>query len=194
MICWHSRYSLGDKHHFSDPLDFMMDLYREVMDESWFKKHESDEWQDIFKALEESNLVLIKAINLYDHSGLTISTSNSYPYNDRWDSCIVGFIYVTKKKLLEECIGMVEETWKEQADRYMEGEMETYDQYLRGDVYGYKLTKTVIEQEICPHCGEIIREYEDEVEDDSCWGFYGDCLEDNGILDNLGDLKFTEED
>jgi hypothetical protein len=39
----------------------------------------------------------------------------------------------------------------------------------------------------------VIREYEDEEFDDSSWGFYGDCLEDNGMLDNLGDLEFVEE-
>ena len=194
MVCWHNRYSLGDKHGFSDPLDFMMDLYREVFGESWFDKHESDNWSDILQTLRESNLVLIKAIQLYDHSGLTVSTSYGYPYNDRWDSGTVGFIYVTKKTIFEECGNITEENWKERADKYIEGEMETYDKYLRGDVYGFTLTKKVIVQEKCPHCGEVIREYEDEIEEDSCWGFYGDCLEENGILDNLGDLEFVEED
>ena len=193
MVCWHRRYGLGDKNYFSDPLDFMMDLYREVMSESWFDDHESDEWQDIYRELQESNLVLIKMINLYDHSGLTVSTSSGYPYNDRWDSGTIGFIYVTKKTIFEECGNITEENWKERADKYLEGEMETYDQYLRGDVYGFKLTKTVVKQEECPHCGEVIREYEEEVEDDSCWGFYGDCLEENGILDNLGNgLEFID--
>lgn len=192
MICWHSRYDLGDKHHYSDPLDFTMSLYREVMGESWFDKHKSDDWSDILQVLQESNLILVKAIHLYDHSGITVSTSNAYPYNDRWDSSTVGFIYVTKKKLFEECIGMVEETWQEQADRYIESEMGIYDQYLRGDVYGYTLTKKITVQEKCPHCGEMIREYEDEVYDDSSWGFYGDCLEDNGILDVLGGLEIID--
>lgn len=194
MVCWHNRYDLGDKHSYSDPLDLIMSLYREVMNESWFYKHTSEEWQDILQALEESDLILIKVINMYDHSGITVSTSSGYPYNDRWDAGCVGFIYVTKKKIFEECGNITEENWKERADKYLEGEMETYDQYLRGDVYGFTLTKKVIEQEKCPHCGEIIREYEDEFEEDSCWGFYGDCLEENGILDNLGDLKFVEED
>lgn len=192
MICWHSRYSLGDEHSFSDPLVFMLDLYKEVMGESWFDKHKSDDWSDILQALQDSNLIHIKVIHLYDHSGLTVSTSNAYPYNDRWDSSTVGFIYVTKQKLFEECIGMVEEDWKERADKYIENEMETYDQYLRGDVYGFTLTKTVVKQEKCPHCGEVVREYEVDEVDDSCWGFYGDCLEDNGILDNLGDLEFVD--
>lgn len=194
MICWHNQYSLGDKHSYSGPLDLMTTLHREVIGESWFYKHTSEDWSDIMQALQESNLIHIKAIHLYDHGGLTVSTSNAYPYNDRWDSRTVGFIYVTKKKLIEECIGMVEEDWKERADQYIEDEMKTYDQYLRGDVYGFTLKKTVTKKEKCPHCGEVVREYEEEIVDDSCSGFYGDCLEDNGILDILGGLEFVEED
>lgn len=192
MVCWNKHYYLGDKHDYDGVEDFFQTLCKDVLGKGY---DETDElyWNDMFKMLQESNLILIKPINMYEHSGVTISTSSGYPYNDRWDAGCVGFIYVTKETLFNNCIGMVEETWKEQADRYIEGEMEIYDQYLRGDVYGYRLTKKVIEQEKCPHCGEVIREYEEEVEDDSCWGLYGDCLEDNGLLDNLGDLEFVED-
>lgn len=194
MTCWNRHYDLGDKHSFNNPDEFMQHLYLDVTGTHWCDDHESDDWQDVYKALQETDLVLIKQINLYDHSGITVSTSNGYPYNDRWDAGCVGFVYVTKKTIFKEYGGITEENWKERADTYLEGEMETYDQYLRGEVYGYKLTKIVTKQDKCPHCGEIIREYEEEVEDDSCWGFYGDCLEENGILDNLGNLKFVEED
>lgn len=222
MICWHRHYDLGDQHDYEGIEDFFQALCKEVLDKGY---DETDElyWQDMFKMLKESNLILIKAINMYDHSGITVSTSNSYPYNDRWDSGIVGFIYVTKKTIFEErCqlaekdengdyiliehkhenapstyshkfIPTTEENWKDVADYRLEAEMETYDQYLRGDVYGYKLTKTVTMYDICPHCGEVIKEYETEEEVDSCWGFYGDCLEENGLLDNLGDLEFVKE-
>jgi hypothetical protein len=61
-------------------------------------------------------------------------------------------------------------------------------------VYGFILKKIVTQQVICPHCGEVVQEYEEEIEDDSCWGFYGDCLQENGILDNLGNIKFAEEE
>ena len=194
MVCWHKHYYLGDKHPYDDVDEFLERLCYEIL-------HKDDDetyglnWQDKLKMLKESNLILIKVINMYDHSGVTISTSSGYPYNDRWDASIVGFIYVTKKTIFEECGGITEENWKERADKYLEGEIKTYDDYLRGDVYGYKLTKTVIQQDKCPHCGEVIREYEVEEEDDSCWGFYGDCIEENGILDYLGNgLEFVEED
>ena len=192
MVCWHRHYNLGDKHDYDGIEDFFQSLCKEVLGKGY---DEIDDlyWQDMFKMLDESNLILIKPINMYDHGGITVSTSNGYPYNDRWDAGCVGFIYVTKKTIFKECGDITEENWKERADKYLEGEMETYDQYCRGEVYGYRLIKTVVKQETCPHCGEVIREYEEETEEDSCWGFYGDCLEDNGILDNLGDVKFAEE-
>lgn len=194
MVCWHRRYKLGDDHSFESPDEFMQHLYLDVIGKHWCDEHESDDWQDVYKELQNTDLVLIKQINLYDHSGITISTSSGYPYNDRWDSCCVGFIYVTKKTIFKECGGITEENWKDRADKYLEGEVKTYDQYLRSDVYGYTLTKKTIHQEKCPHCGEVIREYEDEEEVDSCWGFYGDCLEENGIIANIGtDLQFVEE-
>ena len=192
MICWHSRYKLGDNHNFENPDIFMKHLYLEVVGKSWSDDH-NDYWQDIYNTLKKTDLILIKKINLYDHSGITVSTSDDYPYNDRWDSGIVGFIYVTKKTIFEECGNITEENWKERADKYLEGEMERYDDYLRGDVYGFVLKKKIVEQEICPHCGEVIDEYEEDEEVDSCWGFYGDCLEDNGILDYINDLEFVEE-
>lgn len=193
MICWHRSYRLGDKHSFDNPDEFMQHLYLDVTGKHWCDDHESDDWQDVYKELQKTDLVLIKQINLYDHSGITVSTSSGYPYNDRWDSCCVGFIYVTKKTIFKECGNITEENWKERADQYLEGEMKTYDQYLRGDVYGFFLTKKVVKQDKCPHCGEVIREYEDEEEVDSCWGFYGHCLEENGILDNIGiDLQFVD--
>jgi hypothetical protein len=194
MVCWDRDYILGDKHSFENPDEFMQHLYLDVTGKHWCDDHESDDWQDVYKELKETNLVLIKQINMYDHSGITVSTSNSYPYNDRWDAGCVGFIYVTKKTIFKECGDITEENWKERADQYLEGEMETYDQYLRGEVYGFTLTKMVMQQDKCPHCGEVIREYEEEEFVDSCYGFYGDCLEENGILDNLSnDLEFIEE-
>lgn len=199
MVCWHSHYRLGDKHSFESSDEFMQHLYLDVTGKHWCDDHESDDWQDVYKELKETNLVLIKQINLYDHSGLTVSTSNGYPYNDRWDAGCVGFIYVTKKTLFKECCDITEENWKERGDTYLEGEMETYDQYLRGECYRYTLEEKVHyrNETICPHCGEVINvdEYDDYEEVDSCCGFYGYCLEENGILDNIvGELEFIEEE
>jgi hypothetical protein len=48
---------------------------------------------------------------------------------------------------------------EERSEVLLKGEVETYDQYLRGDVYGYRVFKV---------------ENGEEEELDSCWGFYGE--------------------
>lgn len=139
---------------------------------------------------------------LYDHSGITISCgARTGQYADRWDSGCVGWIIAMKDKIMAETTEILygedgepirveykheggpstygvmsrpltDETWRKRAIEVMEGEVEVYDQYLRGEVYGY----TLYEQQ------------EDEwVEQESCWGFYGDDLLENGIADDVGE-------
>lgn len=223
MVCWHGNYRLGDKHDYDDSDEFFTHVLRDICG-----MNEDDIYElstrEKYKLAKESDKVYFKDLNLYDHSGLTISTSCGYPYNDRWDAGCVGWIYVSKEKAMAnyggipeknengdfiriphehpngnvtystKCAPITDDNWKVVADYHMENEVETYDLYLRGDVYGYTLVKHVVEQELCPHCGQVVDEYEEEEEEDSCWGFYGDCLEENGILDNMiSGLKFAEE-
>jgi len=79
MFCEHGRYNIGDKHNYVFG-DF-------------------NSWDD-FKARIENdyNVALIYPLFLYDHSGLRI---RMFPFNDRWDSGQVGFVFVTKEKIKE---------------------------------------------------------------------------------------------
>lgn len=145
---------------------------------------------------------------LYDHSGITMSCgARSGQYADRWDSGQVGWIIAEKEKIMRETVGYVldekgqrikeehvhqngtvtwgyktepltEETWRARAIEIMEGEVEDYDTYLRGEVYGYILYELGDDPE------EDSEETAEEI--DSCWGFYGDDLLENGIPDNCG--------
>ena len=164
---------------------------------------------------------LIKPLYLYDHSGISMSTSSGYPYNDRWDAGVVGYAYISKNDVIKECPIYVldengerikiehqhadgrttysykttpatEETWRKRASEVIDNEVEVYDMYLRGDVYGYKLEKEVIVEDKCPHCDQIIKTHTEWIEEDSCWGYYGDCLEENGIRDEVYNLEFVE--
>jgi hypothetical protein len=130
MVCWHRRYELGDKHNFSSNQDFQ------------------DWWEDNGKG------GVILPLALMDHSGLSMWVGSGPSVFDPggWDSGQVGWIYATKET--------IESEWgkdkkaREQAKKYLEGEVEVYNCYLTGDVYGYVLEGPE---------GEI----------DSCWGFYG---------------------
>lgn len=222
MVCWHGKRSLGDNHNYDNSDEFFEDILYNICGMS-YEDFEELSTREKYKLACKSDKIYIKELNAYEHGDITISTSNGYPYNDRWDAGCVGWIYVSKERALKEWGGIperdengeiiriphhhsngnitysvkytpiTEENWKEVAEYHMNNEVKTYDQYLTNDVYGYKLITTTTEQERCPHCNEIIKEFEIEEEVESLWGFYGDCLEDNGILDNISsDLSFVE--
>jgi hypothetical protein len=152
MFCLHHRYNLGDKHSHETVETWLEELACPGI--------EADELEDL---TEEQLWELIDKhymwlpLYLYDHSGITISTSHQYPYNDRWDAGQVGYIYVSKEKALKE---YNKKRWSKKFEAVivhaLETEVEVYDNYLCNEVYGY-----------------ILKDQNDK-EVDSCWGYYGD--------------------
>ncbi len=133
MTCFHSRYILGDKHDMSV--------------------------EDLQELVARPDVIALP-LYLYDHSGISMSTNRSYPFNCPWDSGQVGFIWITKEKIRREYkVKRISEKTLNKALDVLQGEVDVYDQYLRGAIYGY-----VIEDEQGEHI-------------DSCWGFYGDPYE-----------------
>jgi len=130
MVCWH-RYDLGDEQPTVDP----------------------EEYNDILDKVEKDGGVVLP-LYLYDHSGITMSTT---PFSCPWDSGQVGWIYVEADTIRKEWGGKskrLTEAAREKARRCLISEVETYDQYLTGEVYGYNIA------------------FADEPLD-SCWGYYG---------------------
>lgn len=111
MVCWHRKYLLGDEHDFSDPQEFQ----------------ESEDYK---------NAYLILPVYLYDHSGITISTSD---FGDRWDSGQIGYIYVTREKIREVFGKEPTEAMRTQIEEELIDEVSTYDQYLQGDCYRFEI-------------------------------------------------------
>ena len=124
-------------------------------------KCEPTEWLEA--NAPEGSIVL--ALYLYDHSGITMSCES---FDCPWDSGQVGVIVVTPEKIRYE--------WGEGdqarvlAESYLRGEVQHYDHFLTGTVYGYTI-------EHPQPCGEGGQEKGPE-DIDSCWGFFGDCLAD----------------
>ena len=136
MVCFHSRYSLGDKHNI---------------------RHEDfNGWNEMEEYIKkELDAVVILPLFLYDHSGLSMKTF-SHGQHASWDGGYVGFIYATKTDILKNWDKKkLTKSLLENATKYLEGEVESYNQYLQGDVYLFH-----IEDEN----GEVV---------DSCGGFYG---------------------
>lgn len=106
----------------------------------------------------------------YEHSGLSVSTKRDYPYNDRWDSGLFGIIAVEKERVRKDWgWKAITKKRREQILRSLEVEIETFDSYCKGEVYGF-----VVEDEEGEHI-------------DSCYGYYGD----DGMKDAIYDAKDT---
>ena len=125
MVCWNSRYALGDKHCYRTPAEFNADP-------------------------ERKNDVVILPLYLYDHSGITISTG---PFSCPWDSGQVGYIYINKKNVLNELGGQrITSKLRAKARTILEAEVEAYDRYLRGDYVRTSITGP--DSELVGGCGD----------------------------------------
>jgi hypothetical protein len=141
-------------------------------------------WGELEKAIiKNEKPILIYPVFMYDHSGISISISREYPYNDMWDSGMIGFVFIPRDKVLKEWkVKRISPKLKATLEKNIRAEIETYDQYLRGEVYGFR----IIKEKHCPECGN-----NDNDEIDSCWGFYGHDIKKNGILDNISPDKLA---
>ena len=137
------------------------------------------------KFAQNSEDVYWRFVYMYDHGERTISLQ---PFYDPWDSGICGVIFVTKEKILKECLNLDVDKWKERAYKIMENEIKVYDQYIRGEVYGFRFYDAVIIDCKNKKTGSTWNKLEWE-RVDSCCGFYGDPLE-SGLLDQ----NIDEED
>jgi hypothetical protein len=102
--------------------------------------------------------VIILPVYAYIHSGIALNTTG---FSCPWDSGQSGFIYVEKEKVKKEWkVSRVSAKLRNKVEEVLRGEVETFNQYLSGDVYGYR----VFEKD----------ESGEETEVDSCWGYYGE--------------------
>ena len=153
MVCFHSRYNLGDKHDFSTPDEFM-------------------------EFLNQDNVISLP-LYLYDHSGITMRThrynkpGSAYWQYPEWDSSHIGYIYVTKETVREQY------GWKvitasrlEKIIQHLLNEVKTYDDYLTGNVYGFILECAICGKQIDSCWGfygdNAIKDIQNEVQDYDC--------------------------
>jgi len=140
MLCFHKRYNLGDQDHDYDERDY--DSFSDMLAE--IKKREDP--------------LTILPLYLLDHSGCTISVGS---FGDRWDSGMIGFVFVSKQRVREEYgVKRISKKIKSIVDSVIDAEVKIYDAYLKGEVYEYKL-------------------YDGKNLIDSSFGFYdaNECLE-----------------
>lgn len=116
MVCFHKRYALGDQHH-SSPEDFREFVRREKP-------------------------VVVLPLYLYDHSVLSISTKSfmGRVRHAEWDSGQVGWAYISKEDALKEYeVKRISKKIRAELRAVLESEVEVYDQFLQGEVYGFTI-------------------------------------------------------
>jgi hypothetical protein len=153
MACFHRRYQLGDK------ISLDADHFRD-----WLKRE---------------RLPVVLDLYLYDHGGISMQASeHGNPFSCQWDSGQVGVIYVNRQRIFDSFHAKHRPRKKHEqvfhamtncpparrrltpaliakAKACLLAEVEEYDRYLRGEVFGYVL-KSQAGKEL-----------------DSCWGFIG---------------------
>lgn len=143
MVCFHQRYDLGDK----------TDL----------KSGDFSSWNDLKNFLiRRHNAGVVIPIFMIDHSGISIRAGRDFSDCDPgcWDSGQIGFIYVSKEDIRKEfSVKRITPAILEKARALLISEVEFYNDYLTGNVYGYEHVNAA---------GEVI---------DSCFGFIGDYRE-----------------
>lgn len=176
FICWSKQYSLGHKHNFKDSEDFFKELASE---------YNLDKVEELEEALEDDKIsckeyideieeivynrddIYILPLYLYEHGGITMNTTG---FSCQWDSGMVGYVYTTKEIL--DNLGCVYNS-REEVEEILKSEVELYDKYLKGEVYGFSIV-------------EYDEKYGNEYDEiDSCWGFYGDDMKENGMIDSM---------
>ena len=145
MVCFHRRYNLGD--------------------ETELKSSDFSSWEELENYLyKEENALIAIPVFMYDHSGLWINTTG---FSCPWDSGQVGYIYVSKEKVRREySCKRISKKLKKMIREMLCSEVDLYNDYLSGNVYGFTLTDKENAEEI----------------DSSC-GFYGTDYIENGIFD-----------
>ena len=135
----------GDKHSFPDPDTFFL----ERLKEHFGSKKRAEAYLAASGALDLPKSVQTKMVMaelgkdhvflpvyLYRHGGDAVST---VPYSDPWDSGQIGWIYATKKQVVER-FGTWNDFTVPLARQVLENEVMTYSDYIRGENYAYDLT------------------------------------------------------
>ena len=193
IATWHRRYTIGDEQPNSSPIEHMADLISEYNpkihdiieyyeDEYFNRVTKNMEFgsKEIQQEIAEIDRIINDRIQtefdkyfislpvyMYDHSGITISTSG---FSCPWDSGQLGYIFITHSFICSEYgRKRVSKRLLDMISSFLNEEVKIYSQYINGEVYGYVISK------------------DDEVVD-SCFGFYGSDFDSNGLNDEINTI------
>lgn len=96
-----------------------------------------DSATDIERLKQEFGATVILPIYMDSHGADTINTTG---FSCPWDSRQVGWIFATTEDICKEYkCKRVNSAIRRRVEQVLIGEIDIYDQYIRGEVYGYEL-------------------------------------------------------
>ena len=116
----HRRYNFGGEHLSGDAGSFA----------------EAFAWHLAEQGLHERDIICL-LIYMYEHGGIVLKCC---PFNDRWDSGQVGFLYERRTDIRRE-FGVKRISPKLECRIYdrLRGEIETLSAWANGDIYGFRI-------------------------------------------------------
>lgn len=133
---WHRNYDFGNNSRFTTA--------------EAFEEHFREQNHALHLAKNPGDRIYRLPVYLYDHSGLTVSTS---PFSCPWDSGQVGWVWATRTTAME--LWGIMDGNQEAIEKILISTVNLLNDYLTGNVYGY-----------------VVEDAEGNVLE-SCWGFYG---------------------
>lgn len=163
LCCDHRRYSLGDKEAHADVAALVRASrdYRPGWDEDDGQALDFTDGPDLWTAVQRCGDIVALPCYLFDHGGITMATA---PFSCPWDSGQVGFICMSKAAILDTVLKPESSRFttalKAKARDLLRAEVEEYDQFLRGDIWGYVVDHA--------NGGDL-----PDSDDSACWGLFG---------------------
>ena len=117
IVHWHPRYSLGDQVSIPGSPEEMEELIESVK--------------------RDYGATVVLPLYLYDHSGITVSTK---PFSCQWDSGQVGLVFMSAKAIKDGWGDHPHPTDEDLPD-IIASSLNSFDRYIRGEVYGYSVTR-----------------------------------------------------
>ncbi len=115
-------------------------------------------WQEVARHVEATeNALVVVPVYMIDHSGVAFRAGQDFGGQDfgGWDSGQVGIAYVTPQIWVD----TQGRAWtgsdadREQAHWLIVGDVETYGQYVNGEVYGYTVTDPIDGEQVSARRG-----------------------------------------
>ena len=158
MVFFHRRMNLGHESPSCSP---------DRWTRNWLQQNTKIDWDEI-EDMEESKIwAEFEKINYavpvyaFEHGGITIRCNSKGTGWDSWDSGQLGFTFASYDSIRKEFgkgkTHRLTSAAITRAEKCLVSEVDNYDDYLNGNVWGYIITDKDTGEEL-----------------DSCWGFIGD--------------------